>query len=62
MMKIERKSLKSSLRGELLMQKQSLADLLKALEQEQSRLHYTRGTMQFYRRRWKMLMEFAEER
>ncbi len=39
---------------------QPLAELLKDVEQEMIRLHYTEGTLNFYRRRWKMLMEFAE--
>ncbi|MBS4008468.1 MAG: tyrosine-type recombinase/integrase [Clostridium sp.] len=39
-----------------------LAELLKDVEQEMIRLHYTEGTLTFYRRRWKMLMEFARER
>ena len=44
------------------MQQESLAELLKDVEQEMIRLHYTKGTLTFYRRRWKMLMAFAKER
>lgn len=44
------------------MQQQSLAELLNDVEQEMIRLHYTKGTLSFYRRRWKMLMAFAKER
>ncbi|WP_134214676.1 hypothetical protein [Pelotomaculum propionicicum] len=44
------------------MQKQPLAKLLKDIEQEMIRLHYTKGTLTFYRRRWKMLTKFAKER
>jgi site-specific recombinase XerD len=32
------------------------------LEQEMLRLGYTKGSMQFYRRRWRMLLQFANER
>ena len=44
------------------MKKTSLAELLHLLEQEMLRLGYTKGSMQFYRRRWKLLLQFAEER
>ena len=44
------------------MKKISLPELLHLLEQEMLRLGYTKGSMQFYRRRWKMLLQFAEER
>lgn len=44
------------------MKKQSLADLLHDLEQEMLRLGYTKGSMQFYRRRWGDLLQFAQER
>jgi site-specific recombinase XerD len=43
------------------MQKKPLNELLCDLEQELLRLGYTNGTMQFYRRRWKMLLQFAKE-
>lgn len=43
------------------MQNQSLADLIHGLEQEMLRLGYTEGSMKFYRRRWQMLQQFAEE-
>ncbi len=41
---------------------QSLVELLHEVEQEMIRLHYTKGTLSFYRRRWKMLLNFANER
>ena len=44
------------------MQKQSLTELLYDLEQEMLRLGYTNGSMQFYRRQWQKLLQFAEER
>lgn len=44
------------------MQKQSLTELLRDLEQEMLRLGYTKGSMQFYRRQWQKLLQFAEER
>ena len=44
------------------MQKKSLKKLLQELEQELLRLGYTEGTMQFYRNRWKKIIQFAEER
>ena len=44
------------------MDKQQLPDLLSDLEQELLRLGYTEGTMQFYRRRWGQLTEFAHNR
>lgn len=44
------------------MQKKSLAELISDLEQEMLRLGYTEGSMKFYRRRWQMLLQFAEER
>ncbi|HQS83653.1 MAG TPA: site-specific integrase [Alphaproteobacteria bacterium] len=43
------------------MQKKSLTELIHDLEQEMLRLGYTQGSMQFYRRRWKMLTKFAQE-
>lgn len=43
------------------MQKKLLTDLIKDLEQEMLRLSYTPGSMQFYRRRWRMLLQFAQE-
>jgi hypothetical protein len=43
------------------MQKQTLAELIHELEQEMLRLGYTEGSMKFYRRRWQMLLRFAEE-
>ena len=36
-----------------------LADLLNELEQELIRLQYAQGTLEFYRRRWKWLLDFA---
>lgn len=44
------------------MHHQPLPELLNDIEQEMIRLHYTEGTLSFYRRRLKMLMEFAKER
>lgn len=44
------------------MQNKPLVDLLRDVEQEMLRLGYTQGSMQFYRRRWQMLLRFAEER
>jgi len=44
------------------MQKRTLEELLNDLEQEMLRLGYTEGSMKFYRNRWKLLMEFAEEK
>ena len=41
---------------------QSLNELIHDLDQEMLRLGYTKGSMLFYRRRWRMLMEFAEVR
>lgn len=44
------------------MQKKPLTELLYDLEQEMLRLGYTEGSMQFYRKRWQMLLQFAQER
>jgi hypothetical protein len=44
----------------LLMQQQTLHGLLQDLEQELLRLGYTKGTMTFYRNRWRKLEDFAE--
>ena len=44
------------------MQKELLTQLLQDLEQEMLRLGYTEGSMKFYRRRWQMLLQFAQER
>ena len=44
------------------MQKKLLVDVLHNLEQEMLRLGYTEGSMQFYRRRWRQLLQFAQER
>lgn len=44
------------------MKKQPLADLLHDLEQEMLRLGYTKGSMTFYRRRWRALLQFAKEK
>lgn len=38
-----------------------MVELLHDLEQEMLRLGYTKGSMQFYRKRWHMLVEFAKE-
>lgn len=44
------------------MQKVPLTQLLTELELEMLRLGYTEGSMNFYRRRWKMLLQFTQER
>jgi site-specific recombinase XerD len=44
------------------MPKKSLSELLHDLEQEMLRLGYTEDSMKFYRRRWQMLLQFAQER
>ncbi len=44
------------------MQKKPLTELLHDLEQEMLRLGYTDGSMKFYRRRWQMLLQFAQQR
>lgn len=44
------------------MQKKPLDELIHDLEKEMLRLGYSQGTMQFYRRRWQMLLQFAQER
>ena len=43
------------------MEKQTLSELLNELEQEMLRLGYSAGSMAFYRRRWQMLQDFAQE-
>ncbi len=44
------------------MNKKPLSKLISELEQELLSLGYTNGSMTFYRRRWKQLMEYAEKR
>lgn len=44
------------------MQKRPLKDLLKALELELIRLGYTEGSLNFYRNRWKKIIQYAEKR
>jgi len=44
------------------MQKKPLVELICDLEQEMLRLGYGKGSMKFYRRRWQMLLKFAQER
>lgn len=44
------------------MQKKSLIELLHDLEEEMLRFGYADNTMRLYRRRWKRLLRFAEER
>ena len=46
----------------VIMQKKPLAELICDLEQEMLRLSYSEGSMNFYRRRWQMLLDFAQER
>jgi integrase/recombinase XerD len=41
--------------------KKTLVDLLQDLEQEMQRLGYSKCSMQSYRRRWQMLLQFAAE-
>lgn len=47
---------------ELLMQSQTLHKLLQDLEQELLRLGYTKGSMTFYRNRWRKLEDFADRK
>src|SRR5690625_3697500 len=47
--------------GECYLQKKLLTELLHDLEQEMLRLGYSEGSMQFYRRRWRMLLQFAQD-
>ncbi len=44
------------------MEKKTLQELILDLEQELLRLGYSEGSMTFYKRQWKRLLEFAEER
>jgi len=44
------------------MQMRPLKELLQDLEQELLRLGYTEGSINFYRNRWKKLLEFAKEK
>ena len=44
-----------------MLQINTLTELLYDLEQEMLRLGYTNGSMDFYRRRWRMLLRFAQE-
>lgn len=46
----------------MLMRNKPLPELLEELEQELNRLGYTEATLKFYRRRWKMLLDFAKSR
>ena len=48
--------------GGILMRSKLLPELLEELEQELNRLGYTEATLKFYRRRWKMLLDFAKSR
>ena len=43
------------------MHKKLLIELLNDLEQEMLRLNYAQGSMKFYRQKWKMLLQFAQE-
>jgi integrase/recombinase XerD len=43
------------------MRKISLADLTQELDKEMLRLGYTNGSMQFYRKQWQALLQFAQE-
>ena len=44
------------------MKNKLLANLIHDLEQEMLRLGYSNSSMQFYRKRWKMLIEFAQHK
>jgi len=44
------------------MQKQLLTELIHDLEQEMLRLGYSQRSMRFFRRRWRTLLQFANER
>ncbi len=44
------------------MLKNTLVKLLFDMEQELLRFGYTEGSMKFYRRRWGMLLQFAQEK
>lgn len=44
------------------MQQQTLHELLQDLEQELLHLGYTKGTMTFYRNRWRKLEDFADRK
>ena len=44
------------------MQKQLLTELIHDVEQEMLRLCYSNVSMQFYRKRWRQLLQFAKER
>lgn len=43
------------------MQRKPLKELLQDLEQELVRLGYTKGSMNFYRNRWRKLQQFADD-
>src|SRR6056297_1768941 len=44
------------------MQKKPLPELIKELEKEMLRLGYSEGTMDFYRRQWRKILKFVQER
>ena len=44
------------------MKKKLLVTLISDLEKEMLRLGYTNGSMQLYRRRWRMILQFAKQR
>src|ERR1700737_3441576 len=46
----------------LLMQQQTRHELVQDLEQELLRLGYTKGSMTFYRNRWRKLEDFADRK
>lgn len=48
--------------GGIVMKTKSLAELIHDVEQEMLRLGYSQSSMRFYRRRWRMLLQFAQER
>jgi integrase/recombinase XerD len=57
---MEGSTAQSIIEGGKEMAEQRLVDLLKELEQEMVRLKYTENTLKLYRRRWRMLLEFAD--
>lgn len=46
----------------LSMEKKTVKELILDLEQELLRLGYTKGSMTFYKSRWRMLLEFAQNK
>jgi len=42
--------------------KKTLAELVRGLENELVRLGYSKGSLTFYKRKWRMLQQFAKEK